>query len=384
MIGVFELILLVLGVVLAAVTHQLSVGQGSNIGLALGVVGLVVAMRQPRNPMGWILLGAAGCLLISGLCATYSVLDYRAHHGALPLGPVAVFLEPTWAPAVVLLGLTLLVFPDGKLPSPRWRWVLWVVLAAGTAFQLASFGTALAAVVTNTIHVTPSGDLAIIDNPHGSYAWYGYVEWSFFAVLAAVALAWFARQIPAYRRSTGERRLQQKWFLSGATIFVICGFLTLTLGSLGGTWDDIAQGATIGMLALPISIGIGILKYRLYDIDRLISRTIAYAIVTALVIGTYVAVITLTTKALGFSSPVAVAASTLAAVALFSPLRRRTQHVVDRRFNRAHYDAEATVAAFTARLRDAVDLETVRTELLEVVNRAVEPAHATVWIRRRE
>jgi hypothetical protein len=135
---------------------------------------------------------------------------------------------------------------------------------------------------------------------------------------------------------------------------------------------------------LPITIGVGILKYRLYDIDRLISRTLSYAVVTGLVVGVYVGFVTLVTKVLGFSSPVAVAASTLAAVALFNPLRVRVQRVVDRRFNRARYDAEATVASFTARLRDAIDLETVRTELLEVVNRSVEPAHASVWIIRRE
>ena len=139
-----------------------------------------------------------------------------------------------------------------------------------------------------------------------------------------------------------------------------------------------------GIVALPVSIGVAILKYRLYEIDRFISRTLSYAIVTGLVVGVYVGVVTLVTKGLGFSSPIAVAASTLAAVALFNPLRVRIQRVVDRRFNRARYDADATVAAFTGRLRDAVDLETVRRELLEVVNRAVEPAHASVWIRRRE
>ncbi len=120
------------------------------------------------------------------------------------------------------------------------------------------------------------------------------------------------------------------------------------------------------------------------DLDRLISRTLSYAIVTGLVVGVYVGVITLVTRVLGFSSPVAVAASTLAAVALFNPARVRIQRVVDRRFNRARYDAEATIASFTARLRDAVDVEKVRSELLEVVNRAVEPAHATVWIRQHK
>ena len=141
----------------------------------------------------------------------------------------------------------------------------------------------------------------------------------------------------------------------------------------------------MGFIALPISLSVGILKYRLYDIDRLISRTLSYAIVTGLVVGVYVGIVTLVTRVLGFSSPVAVAASTLAAVALCSTrIRHRVQRVVDRRFNRARYDAVATVAAFTARLRDAVDLETVRSELLETVNRAIEPAHASVWIRRRE
>ncbi len=138
------------------------------------------------------------------------------------------------------------------------------------------------------------------------------------------------------------------------------------------------------MIALPIGIGVGILKYRLYEIDRLVSRTLSYAILTALLAGTFVGLVALTTDLLPFSSSVGVAASTLAAAALFNPLRRRVQRVVDRRFNRSHYDAEATVAAFAARLRDAVDLDAVQTDLLDVVRGAVEPAHATVWIRSNQ
>jgi hypothetical protein len=130
-----------------------------------------------------------------------------------------------------------------------------------------------------------------------------------------------------------------------------------------------------------VAIGIGILKWRLYDIDRLISRTLSYAVLTALLVGTFVGLVALTTDLLPFSSTVGVAASTLAAAALFNPLRIRVQRLVDRRFNRARYDADAAVAAFAARLRDAVDLETVRSELLAAVNRAVEPAHATIWLR---
>jgi hypothetical protein len=134
------------------------------------------------------------------------------------------------------------------------------------------------------------------------------------------------------------------------------------------------------LIALPVSIGVGILRYRLYDIDRIISRTLAYAIVTGLLIGVYAGLVLLATGVLRFSSPVAVAASTLAAAALFNPVRRRVQRAVDRRFNRARYDADQTVAAFAARLKDAVDLDSVRTDLAEVVQRTLEPAHVRVWI----
>jgi hypothetical protein len=209
-------------------------------------------------------------------------------------------------------------------------------------------------------------------------------------MLALVTLAFWlsfvGRQVVSWRRSAGERRMQFKWFMAGGAVTVV-SIVVVVLTSVFGS-SSVATAleylSLLGTAALPISIGVGILKYRLYEIDRLISRTLSYAIVTGLVIGVYVGVVTLVTRVLGFSSPVAVAASTLAAVALFNPLRVRVQHIVDRRFNRARYDADATIASFTASLRDAVDLEAVRRELLEVVNRAVEPEHASVWIRRRE
>jgi len=139
----------------------------------------------------------------------------------------------------------------------------------------------------------------------------------------------------------------------------------------------------VGIAALPVSIGIGILKYRLYEIDRIISRTLAYAIVTGLLVGLYAGLVLLATRVLSFHTPVAVAASTLAAAALFNPLRRRVQQLVDRRFNRARYDADQTVAAFAARLKDAVDLDSVRDDLTGVVHQALEPAHVSVWISQR-
>jgi cation transporter-like permease len=145
----------------------------------------------------------------------------------------------------------------------------------------------------------------------------------------------------------------------------------------------IGQVFGIGLVALPVSIGIGILKYRLYDIDRIISRTLAYAIITGLLIGVYAGLVLLATEVLQLKSPVAVAGSTLVAAALFSPLRSRVQRAVDRRFNRARYDADQMAAAFAARLMDAVDMDAVQADLASVVQRALEPAHVSVWMNRR-
>ena len=172
------------------------------------------------------------------------------------------------------------------------------------------------------------------------------------ALYAAVVLSWVVGKVVEYRRSTGEHRQQLKWLMAGGAVSIAALLVTLTVnGSI----------AFVGVAALPISIGVGILKYRLYEIDRLISRTLSYAIVTGTLVVLFLALVVLTTRVLPFSSPVGVAASTLAAAALFTPLRRRVQRTVDRRFNRARYDAEATVEAFRQRLRDAVDLETVQT-----------------------
>jgi hypothetical protein len=142
--------------------------------------------------------------------------------------------------------------------------------------------------------------------------------------------------------------------------------------------------AGAGLAAVPLSIGVAVLKYRLYDIDRIISRTLAYAIVTGLLIGLYAGLVLLATRILSVHTPAAVAAATLAAAALFNPLRRRVQRAVDRRFNRARYDAEQTVMAFAAHLKDAVDLDSVRDDLAQVVSRALEPAHLSVWVSRRD
>jgi hypothetical protein len=208
-------------------------------------------------------------------------------------------------------------------------------------------------------------------------------------VLLGLSLAFIARQALSWRRATGERRQQLKWLASGAAVSIICLFLAANSGSSSSSsgptlWGVLSTLAWMGVAALPVSIGVAILKYRLYDIDRIISRTLAYAIITSLLVGIYAGLVLLTTQVFRVHSSVAVAASTLAAAALFNPLRRRVQRAVDRRFNRARYDADRTVATFAARLNDAVDLDSVRDDLARVVHQALEPAHVSVWTRQRD
>jgi hypothetical protein len=168
--------------------------------------------------------------------------------------------------------------------------------------------------------------------------------------------------------------------MAGGVAALIAFLVAIPAGALPyGVGEVVSDVLEVGIAALPVGIGVAILRYRLYEIDRIISRTLAYAIVTGLLVGVYAGLVLLATRVLSINSPVAVAVSTLAAAALFSPVRRRVQQMVDRRFNRVRYDGERTVEAFAARLKDAVDLETVRADLADVVNRALEPAHVTVW-----
>jgi len=225
-----------------------------------------------------------------------------------------------------------------------------------------------------------------VDDPAGSSAWLGSVEGLILPVLAMFWLAFVAGQVLAWRRADGERRQQLKWLMSGAAVCGAALAITVVMSTLDTSASPAVQAvidvATIGIAALPASIGVAILKYRLYDIDRIISRTLGYAIVTGLLVGLYAGLVQLATRVLSFHSSVAVAASTLAAAALFNPLRRRVQLMVDRRFNRARYDADRTVAAFAARLKDAVDLDSVRDDLAGVVQDALEPVHVSVWVSR--
>jgi hypothetical protein len=360
--------------------HSLSDAVLTVTSLTFAVVGVVVARHLPRNPLGWLLLGQAGLFVLSTDAALYSTLHYRLGYDGLPLGWLAVLLQSAWAPGVVVLGLAVLLLPDGRLPSPRWRWAWRSLIALGALCTAGALAIAAHAIVGRNLEIDQGGAPAAIDHPTGAAEWWAIASFVFFVLLLLSLLVWLIGQIASFRRASGERRLQLKWLLSGAAIFVICALVNQAVTtSQSAVWQAVGNVVTAGEVALPLTMGVAILKFRLYEIDRLISRTVSYAIVTGLLAGVFVAGVTLLTDVLPFSSPVGLAASTLAAVALFNPLRRRVQHAVDRRFNRARYDAEATVAAFTVRLQHAVDLDTVRNELLQTVGRSLEPSNASLW-----
>ena len=347
--------------------------------IPFAVVGAVVARRQPQNPIGPILLLLSFAVVASSDAGQYSVLRYRDGHRGLPLAQVAVFLAPgTWMWLVVLLPLPLALFPDGRL-SRRWRRVLWADLAIGAVFVVITLWQGASGILAPHLQVDKHGQLAGNDSPAFLAAAYPVV----ILLYLAFGLAWALRLLLDFRRSTGDYRQQLKWLLSGGGLAVVGLMLEFGLGmSDSQVLRGIGNvGLLAALLAIPIGLGVSILKYRLYDIDRLISRTLSYTILTGLLVGVFVGIVVLTTHVLPFSSPVAVAASTLAAAALFNPLRLRVQRLVDRRFNRSRYDAEVILSTFTAHLRDAVDVETVRGELLHAVRAAIEPAHASVWIR---
>jgi hypothetical protein len=378
-LGAAAAVLILASFPLSALAHQLSFGGVGQLLLMIpfAAVGALVASRQPRNPIGWLLLAIAVTASGGADAGFYAVRAYHIDHNGLPLSRLAVFLTQGWLSMLVLLPLPILFFPDGKI-SRRWLWTLAAYVAVVAVLIGHVVVTDFGAFTDHPIRIDSSGELKQLGSSGGEGAGFAVVVLLF----VAISLSWVIRQVVRYRGSSGDQRQQLKWLLAGGS-FAIFGFLfAITVGSgQHGVLSVVGKVGFLGLIALPISIGIGALRYRLYDIDRLISRTLSYALLTGLLLSVFVGVVLLTTRVLPFSSPVGVAASTLAAAALFNPLRTRLQRVVDRRFNRARYDAEATVAAFGARLRDAVDVESVLDELAAAAAGSLEPAHVTIWVR---
>jgi peptidoglycan/LPS O-acetylase OafA/YrhL len=333
------------------------------VALAFAVVGALVAART-RNRLGWLFLAAAAISAV-----TVAANAYAARPATAEL-PGAAWVGWTFT---VLLGITgslffvtLLLFPDGRPPSPRWRIVVWVAAVGGAAEMVTS---AVSDVNFSSNFPKLTDPVRLVAPLNEAYN----LETS---VQVFVLLAGAISLVVRFRRSGAVERQQLKWFMYTAAVVAPVIFVVSNLVA------NPLPVFEIFFPLIPAAVGVAILRYRLYDIDRIISRTLAYAIVTALLACVYAGPVLVSTQVLGLHTPVAVAVATLAAAALFNPLRRRVQRLVDRRFNRARYDADLTVAAFAARLKDSVDLDAVRDDLAGVVTGALEPAHVSVWISR--
>jgi hypothetical protein len=386
-LGVVTLGLGAASVLLDNLTHQPGTGGPAADAFITAVgavpataVGTLLAARRPRNPIGWMLLAI---IIVEGSPASqYLILDYRMHHGALPLGWVAVVLQECWPMFLVLTSLLLWLFPDGTLPKGRWHRPAAVAAVGWLLIGVATSSRGVLVAAGGDVRIQASGGLA---NP---------VPGAFrvLDVLVIVGtlvswIAWLAIQVPTYRHASGEHRQQLKWLYSGAAIFVgalIIGVFIaqLVVEEVPG-WSNqsvVSAVLIIGTAALPVCMGVAVLKYRLYELNRVISRVVSYTLITALLGGVFAGLILLATRVLPVKGSVAVAVATLVIAALFNPLRRRVQRAVDRRFNRARYDAEAIVGAFSARLRRTIDLDTIRGDLVGVVHEAFQPAHVSVWL----
>jgi hypothetical protein len=350
------------------------------LAVSFSILGALIVSRRPDNRIGWIYLLIGVVLPVQSLGALY--YEHSVLAGGWPGARWAAWLSDWSSLPVFPTGLALfafLLFPDGRLPSPRWRPVAWAA-----AVQVAVM------VVLTLLDPTPidvGGGFPKVGNLTGVRA-LGHRFDGAVGVLYVLGIALIATAIASLvlrGRGAAARERQQVKLLAYAAALTIACILGVSVVSLAGVpvgnsiWDVLI---VFGFgVAVPVACGFAILRRGLYEIDRLISRTISYALLTGTIVGLFAGLVLLTTRVLPLSSPVGVAASTLAAAALFSPLRRRLQRLADRRFNRARYDAEATVAAFTTRLREAVDFDCISAELVSLVATTMAPAHASIWIR---
>jgi hypothetical protein len=386
-LGLAVLAMCVATVWLDWLTHYPGTGGPLVDSLAVGAAGIpaasvatLLAARRPGNPIGWLLFG----VLFTGASPSnqYIILAYRLHPGTMPFGWVAVVLQQTWPMFLVLVAVMLWLFPDGKLPRGRWRRPSEVLLITGVTLGAAASTSGIADVARHDVHVTAQGDVTT-----SPFAWYAILGAAVIALSLAAWLAWVVIQIPTYRHADGERRQQLKWLYSGAAVTLLAALLGIFVIPLAmgqppgfGTHPLVEALVVLAFGALPVCMGVAVLKYRLYELDRIISRVVSYALITGLLVGVYTGLVLLATHVLPFRSAVAVAASTLLTASLFNPVRRRVQRAVDRRFNRARYDAEAVVAAFSARMRHTVDFDLVRDDLIGVADEVFQPAHLSVWL----
>jgi hypothetical protein len=401
-LAALSVVMFVGSVVLWVLAHSIHVPRsldadlttGSLLGQALflvfPLVGALIASRRPQNPIGWL------CLVDGLLWTTTNMLDYHsvyvmASPSSVPFPVVLAGVNHwLWVPTVGLLGTyVFLLFPDGRLPSRRWRplaWLSGVVIASGSLGLMLSPGPL----------DMPRG----IRNPFGLEAapWVAVAAYAILPLLPLCMLASALSLVMRYRRSRGDVRQQIKWIAFAASLVALTYLIAIVALFIHPSeiwfaaglplWLDLIEyAALLSITSVPITIGFAVLKYRLYDIDLIINRTLVYGSLTAILAGVYFGGVTATQALFRDLAgqqelpQLVVVVSTLLIAALFTPLRRRIQSFIDRRFYRAKYDARKILEAFSVRLRDETDLEALNEDLVEVVRETMQPAHVSLWLR---
>ena len=342
-------------------------------------VGAIVASRRPENPVGWLLCLFGVAVGTSSFASQYAIYALLAQPDSLPAGEAMAWIAAWQLPVIIGLQVSyLLLFPNGRLPSGRWRPLAWLIVA------FVVVGVVLSAFASDAY----LGSLDPIRNPLGiegfTYFWKALLYTVSPLLFSAVAFSVFVR----LRRAVGVERQQIKWFAYAAAIFAMSTILNVVIIAIDtprwSEWANVVIFSVAGT-TIPIAMGIAILRHRLYDIDVLINRTLVYGSLTATLVAAYFGGIVVLQRLFvaltGEKSTLAIVASTLLIAALFNPLRRRTQSFVDRRFYRRKYDAAKTLETFSAKLRDETDLGTLSDDMVGVAAATVQPEHASLWLR---
>jgi hypothetical protein len=339
--------------------------------------GAILASRRPRHPVGWLLL-AFGLVVqtLTSAAEGYARYGFLAHPGTLPAASyLAMFASVTFIPGLGCVGFILLLTPTGSLPSPRWRWWAWIAAAVPAAFVVSW--------LLGMPELDPESPLHAVRNPLAIPALEDplrVVAGVTAPVTALTLVVAGGSLVGRFRRASGLERQQLRWLTFAAALAPLA-VLVMYAGILTGHLQVAGWAVGLFLALLPLAISAAIARYRLYDLDRIISRTLAYGLLTVLLGVGYAGVVLGLGRLLPQGSSLVVAAATLAVAAVFQPARRRIQQAVDRRFNRRRYDAARTIAAFSARLRDELDLDMLSAEVLTVVEQTMQPTQAWLWLR---
>jgi hypothetical protein len=370
---------------------NLTVGNllGGVLFLIFPLVGALIASRRPRNPIGWILLADGLLWMLTGMMDYYGVYGV-ARPDSVPFPVIVAGINNVmWVPAVGVLGTyVFLLFPDGRLPSRRWRPLAWL-----------SGGVIVLLCILVGLTPGPLQNLGGVQNPFGleEYPWVETTAYVVLPLLPLCMLASVLSLVMRYQRSRGEERQQIKWIAFAASVVGLLYLIAMVCAFFfpSGAWfqagsplwlDLLGYAALISFTVVPIAVGFAVLRYRLYDIDLIINRTLVYGALTVMLGATYFGSVVVLQQVFrtvsGQQSTVAVVASTLAIAALFNPFLRRVQSFVDRRFYRRKYDAAKILQAFSAKMRDDTDLNALSDDILAVVRETIQPEHVSLWLRQ--